>query len=532
MTALPAIVDGVTHLDDLITRAAARWPEKVAWIFDSTGESLTFADIDRRTTALMHSFSEAGIRPGETVGLMADNVADFPLAWLAIGRMGATTVPLNPSYGRIDISHVVTNAGCRFVLAQDPHVAKMGELMSEIDHPPTVVALSEFVEASTTAPTHTATTPSSPIDAPANIQFTSGTTGKPKGCVLGHDYWVWISKTLVEDFPHLSELDTVLTAQPFYYIDPQWNVTSCMLAGATLVILDGFHPSTFWQQVRDYHVTFFYCLGLMPTLLLKMPEHADDTNHRVRAVVASAIPATIHAALEARWGVKWYEAFGMTETGADIYVTPDIHPHTVGQGALGKPRPHRTAEIRRPDGSRCSPGETGELFLSGPGMMREYFKNPEATARAMSDGWFATGDLVSETDDGIIFFRGRSKDMIRRSGENIAAAEVEDAISHQPEVSSVAVMGVPDELRGEEVLALLVPRNSEVCGDVDASLSLVTTVREKLANDVAPFKVPRFWAIVDSLPRGASERVQKSLIDVEAIWPNVVDTAKDKRGGR
>ncbi len=530
VTASDAIVDGVRTLDDLITRAATRWPDKTAWIFDQTGERLTFADIDRRTATLTHLLHTSGIEPGDTVGVMADNVPDFPLAWLAIARMGATTVPLNPSYGRMDISHVVTNAGCRVVLAQDTHRARISDLLGNLDTPPDVVDLSDLVKKTVTTTPGTAV--SSAVDSPANIQFTSGTTGTPKGCVLGHDYWIWISKTLVEDFPALSESDTVLTAQPFFYIDPQWNVTSCMLAGATLVILDGFHPSTFWQKVRDYDVTFFYCLGLMPTLLLKIPEHVDDKNHRVRAVVASAIPPTIHHQLEARWGVKWFEAFGMTETGADIYVTPDIHAATVGEGALGLPRPHRRAEIRRPDGTACATGEIGELFLSGPGMMREYFHNPEATARAITDGWFATGDLVSADDNGIIFFRGRNKDMIRRSGENIAAVEVEAAISHHSDVSSVAVMGVPDELRGEEVVALFVPRDASVVDNTDATQQLVGSVRDALVDQLAPFKIPRYWLVVAGLPRGASERVQKNHIDIAALWPKVMDTTVKTSEGR
>jgi len=230
--------------------------------------------------------------------------------------------------------------------------------------------------------------------------------------------------------------------------------------------------------------------------------------------------------------VKWFEACGMTETGADIYITPDTHGHTVGTGALGRPRPHRAAQVRRGDGTSCDPGEVGELFLSGPGMMREYFNNPEATNRAIRDGWFATGDVVSVDSDGIIFFRGRSKDMIRRSGENIAAAEVEAVLSRHPDVSSVAVLGVADELRGEEVLAVIVPRDQNIITDRTAFSRFVADVRESLSSDVAPFKIPRYWLVTESLPLGASERVQKNQIDVEALWPGVIDTSLDTSRGR
>jgi crotonobetaine/carnitine-CoA ligase len=165
-------------------------------------------------------------------------------------------------------------------------------------------------------------------------------------------------------------------------------------------------------------------------------------------------------------------------------------------------------------------------------MMREYFNNPEATNRAIQDGWFATGDLVSVDSDGIIFFHGRSKDMIRRSGENIAAAEVEAVLSRHPDVSSVAVLGVADELRGEEVLAVIVPRNHSIITDRSAFSGFVADVRESLSTDVAPFKIPRYWLGADSLPLGASERVQKNQIDVQALWPGVIDTSLDKGRGR
>ena len=526
------VMDGVTSLDGLIRRAATTWPENTAWIFDLTGERLSFSDVDRRTRTLGQYLTRQGITPGDVVGVMADNTPEFPLAWLALARMGATTVPLNPKYGRVDSAHVLRTSGAKAVLAsadyRDTFTDRPDDLSSLA-----IIDLTAAVSDTRDTPSPAETRDNTgAINSPANIQFTSGTTGKPKGCVLGHEYWLWITKTLVEDFPHLNDQDTVLTAQPFYYIDPQWNVTSCLYSGATLVVLDGFHPSTFWEQARSYEVTFFYCLGLMPTLLLKMPEHPHDTNHHVRAVVASAIPPSIHQALEERWQTPWFEAFGMTETGADIYVTPDIHDDTVASGALGFPRPHREAEVRRADGTLCDVGEIGQLFLRGPGMMREYFGLPEATAASLQDGWFSTGDLVSRDERGVLFFRGRQKDMIRRSGENIAAVEVEEAITAHPEVSSAAVMGLPDELRGEEVLAVIVPRSPERAHSKKDHAELIISVRDALARDLAPFKVPRFFAVVAELPRGASERIQKNQIDLDAIRQVMVDTMAEKNGGR
>ena len=290
----------------------------------------------------------------------------------------------------------------------------------------------------------------------ANIQFTSGTTGRPKGCVLSHRYWTQLGGSLVADFPYLGARDIMLTAQPFHYIDPQWNVAAGLLAGATLVILDGFHPSSFWAKVREHQVTYFYCLGAMPTLLLRMPLDPADREHSVRLVQCSAIPPALHATLEDRWGVRWYETFGMTETGADLKVTDADHDELVGTGCLGRPVSYRRARIADAHGQPVAAGERGEIILAGGVMMDGYYGDPEATARVLPDGWFRTGDLGWMDPAGRVYYAGRLKDMIRRSGENVAAGEVEEVLLTHPEIRLVAVTGVPDELRGEEVKAFYV----------------------------------------------------------------------------
>lgn len=234
-------------------------------------------------------------------------------------------------------------------------------------------------------------------------------------------------------------------------------------------------------------MTYFYCLAAMPTLLLKMTPDPADRDHRVRAVQCSAIPPALHAELEARWGVPWFEAFGMTETGADIRVSPADHDELVGSGCLGRPAAHR--EVRLDD--------DGQLWLRGPGMMDGYLGHPDPFV----DGWFPTGDLARLDDQGRVYLEGRLKDMIRRSGENIAAREVEDVLLAHPAVRLAAVVGVPDEIRGEEVKAYVVaPGASED--------ELTTWCSERLA----AFKVPRLWEFREDLPLTASHRVEKAKL--------------------
>jgi crotonobetaine/carnitine-CoA ligase len=456
-----------------LRRAAEQWPSRVAWTF-GPGRRLTFAEIDSLTSGYAQALRDKGIEAGDRVAVLLRNQPEFPLAWLALAKLGAAMVPLNVKYRSVDASHVLQSSGAAAVVTTE----EFRPLLESIDAPAT-----HYVETLEPRPGFVQH-PVSPGDT-VNVQYTSGTTGRPKGCVLSHRYWVKIGESMVDHFPYLSSQDVMLTAQPFHYIDPQWNVVSALLAGAELVILDGFHPSSFWAKVREHQVTYFYCLGAMPTLLLKMPAHPDDRNHRVRVIQSSAIPPSLHAELEQRWGVKWYEAFGMTETGSDIKITDEDHDAFVGTGCLGMPAAHRQAKV-----------VDGELMLRGSGMMDGYLGEPDVFV----DGWFRTGDRARIDDDGRVYYLGRIKDTIRRSGENIAAYEVEEVLMSHPAVRLAAVLGVPDDIRGEEVKAFVV-------GTVTAD-----ELTEYCSQRLASFKIPRFWEFRDDLPRTPSERVAKEQL--------------------
>ncbi|WP_326566476.1 ATP-dependent acyl-CoA ligase [Amycolatopsis rhabdoformis] len=476
----------------LLSRAAELWPRRTAWIFDASDERFTFADVDERSGRFAAALHELGVRPGDRVAVMLRNQPEFPLLWLALAKLGAVLVPVNTNYREFDGAHVLRHSGARFAVAADEFVALLEKIA-----PDTVV------ERVLTPAQLQAETPRAAAavvaEQPVNIQYTSGTTGAPKGCVLPHRYWTTLAISLATDFPSVGEDDVLLTAQPFHYIDPQWNVALGLAGGATLVVLDRFHPTTFWAKVREHRVTWFYCLGLMPTLLLRQPPHEDDRNHRVRAICASAIPRELHAELEQRWGAPWYEAFGMTETGGDIRVPEADHDVAVGTGCIGRPSRDREVLIADEHGKPLPRGETGELLIRGIGLMHGYHDDPEATARAFAGGWFHTGDLASMDAEGRVFFVGRTKDMIRRSGENISADEVERALLLHPAVRLAAVLAVPDELRGEEVKAYV------VCDGSPTPEELAQFCAEKLAY----FKVPRFWAFPGELPLTPSERVAK-----------------------
>ena len=488
------------ELKTLTAWAAGRWGDKVGLIFDEHDVRLTYGALDLRSNALAHVLQSIGVEPKDRVGVMLHNRPEFPLAWLALAKIGAATVPINVFYKDFDARYILENSGAKAVVTSSEFVP----LLRNISTLKQILCVDD-PEVLAGAPTEPTTVSVFPEDL-ANVQYTSGTTGRPKGCMLSHGYWVTIASKHVEDTsPPLHEGDVMLTAQPFYYMDPQWNLVTALVSGATLVVLDRFHPSTFWEKVREYGVTFFYCLGAMPTLMLKTSPSPLDKQNRVRHVSCSAIPIRLHRELEERWGAPWHETFGMTETGSDIAVRPEEHDGLVGSGCIGRPKRGREARIVDEEGRNVPRGEIGELVLRGTGIMDGYFENEEATDEAFRGGWFHTGDMARMDEDGLIFYVGRKKEMIRRSGENISAAEVEDAIGLHPDVRLVACVPVPDELRGEEVKAYVVlePTKESV-----TPKELADFCSERLAY----FKVPRYWEYRDDLPRTPSERVAKHVL--------------------
>src|SRR5580658_7850977 len=352
-------------LAEALDRAARTWPDRMAWTFDPGGR-FTFAEVERLSAGYARALHDRGVRSGDRIAVMIGNRPAFPLTWLALARLGAVMVPVNTKYQTADAGHVLRLSAAVGIVADAEFDELLGRLPGDLPalrqiHP--VRVLEEVAAAGGDAPDPGRPDPGDT----ANIQFTSGTTGYPKGCVLPHRYWTQLANGLVAEFPYLTADDVMLTAQPFHYIDPQWNVAASLLSGAELVVLDGFHPSSFWAKVRQHQVTYFYCLGAMPTLLLRMPADPLDREHRVRVVQCSAIPPALHRDLEQRWGVGWYEAFGMTETGADLRVTDRDHDELVGTGCLGGPVSYRRVRIVDAGDQPVPAGQAGEIALRDRG---------------------------------------------------------------------------------------------------------------------------------------------------------------------
>ncbi len=473
--------------------------------------SWSFAEIDAWTSRLAHRLIEVdGVQPGDRVAIMLPNVVHWPVAWLAVLKAGAVAVPVNCSYQRSDLAFVLKDSGARVVFTDAERSGLVGEVLTDEPDLTGVRVIEVPDDGSGTFP---ATAPEVAVagETLANLQYTSGTTGFPKACMLSHDYWVrlgWICAAATG----LSAADVLLTSQPYSYMDPQWNTALALTLGAPLVVLPRFSASTFMTDVRRHRATFFYVLGSMPTLLFKQPPTAEDRDNDLRTVLCSGIPVALHAQLEERWGAPWREVYGMTESGIDLFSAFDDSA-AVGSGSLGHPVPSKHVRVVDPadPGEEVPAGEPGELVVSGTPMMNGYWNRPEATANVLRDGWLHTGDLVVRLPDGGIQLVGRIKDMVRRGGENIACAEVETVLERDDRVVAAAVVAVPDEVMGEEVKAFVQLREG-VAGDRVTAQEVL----ERAAAQLARFKVPRFVEFVADLPRTPSERVSKPALKARA----------------
>ncbi len=505
-----------TELDNVyqvMEQAANRWGDKTALIFDDTNEKYTFHEVKERAEHYASVLVGLGIEKGDKVVLMMPNVSSFPFSWLGLGLIGGVTIPLNYRYQAFDAKYQINHSEAKLVMTTYEKVDMLHSLRESDEASFMLITIDEkhdnadgfLSDLFNDFPNHYEYKRHIFSETLMNIQYTSGTTGKPKGCMLSQKYWINIGEKIADKtLIGINEDDILLTSQPFYYMDPQWNTMATLVNGSTLVVLDRFSPSSFWKKVYDYGVTFFYVLGNMPILLLKMPESFEEKNHQVRFIGCSAIPAYLHEEIERRWSVPWYEVFGMTETGYDISMRIHEHDQYVGTDALGRPATDREVRIINSEGEFATRGELGEMAFRGKGMMDGYFKDHEATNKVFRNGWFHTGDIAYMNEDGIVFYGGRVKDMIRRSGENIAAAEVEEVIMLNDKVQIAACTAVEDEIRGEEVKAHIVP--GEETADRD---ELIAQLISHCTNHLASFKVPRYWEIREDMPITPSERIAK-----------------------
>jgi acyl-CoA synthetase (AMP-forming)/AMP-acid ligase II len=500
-------------MGSLLDQAAERFGDHPAFVFFQSGDRLTFREFKDRADRLAAALARVGVIKGTHVALMVPNGLAFPVTWLALASLGAVMVPVNNRYTARELGYVLEDSDADFLVIHSDYLP----ILNSVDRSSTAVSEGRVIvvgdrhagrghhwdELIAGAPAAFVPLERPSADDLLNIQYTSGTTGFPKGCMQTHRYWLLMGATSLytAGFP----VKRILVNQFFYYLDPLLFITMGLFAGATLYVCARPSASHFMEWAREFAIDF--CFLFEP--IFKLPPHPLDAQNSLELACIFGFTRESHADLERRFGTRAREWFGMTEIGAGLYV-PEEDSHMVGSGSCGIPTPFREVMIVGPDGRRVARGEIGELCVRGPGIMLGYFRKPEANAASFLGDWFRTGDLFREDEHGYFYIVGRIKDMIRRSQENISAREVEEVLRAMPEIKEAAAVPVPDPLRGEEVKAYVQLMPGLRPADVPPEHIFGHCERQ-----LATFKIPRYIEYREAFSSGPADRVEKRQLIAE-----------------
>lgn len=498
-------------IGELLNLTANKVPNQYACVFFEDNETLTYEELDMFSNQLANSFINLGIRKGTHVAIMIPNVKAFPLTWMALCKIGAIMVPINVNYTPHELSYVLNQSDSTVLIIDDICYGTFSEMNNNIDSIEDLLVItignpknsSEINWHELLYSGDKVFIPPNPVTLSdlSNIQYTSGTTGFPKGCMLTHHYWLLMAKT-ASYFPN-QRVKNFLVQFPFFYMEPQVELLLSFFHEGTIYVPKQASLTKFIDWIRKYNI--HYCAFPEPIMKSTPPTPYDGENE-LRFISAYQYKGKAHIELEKRFNVVARDTFAMTEIGLGTHVPADA-THMVGSGSCGLPVPFRELKIVDEDGNELDAGETGELWVSGPGMLLGYYKNHKANQSSFSGKWFRTGDLATKDEKGYFYIVGRMKEMIKRSGENISALEVESVIEEIPGIIEAAVVAVPDEIRKEEVKVYIQLAEHTTKEEISPQ-KIVEYCSEKLA----PFKIPRYFEYVQRFPRTPSDKIAKQLL--------------------
>lgn len=509
-------------------RLQARAHQPMVEMAEGTDIALSWLEaaehVDRAVTWLL----QRGLGPGERLGLMAHNHLATPVLLLACARIGAILVPCNPEVSAADARYIFDHAGVRGVLCSTDAQARVQEAVADLNLPTGITVLQD-------ATTRAAAISLMPwagcepdrhtwlgtADSTLFILYTSGTTGFPKGVMHSQRSYVLTAEAFVQRL-YLQPDERVLCVLPLFHINAlMYSLGGAWACGGTLILMRRFSASGFWPTVARTGATEVNVIMSAAAILARRPSEEFVPGHQLRKMFIAPLNRSLCEAFQQRFGVPTLiECYGMTEI-PGVLANPFLGPHKVG--TMGVLSVHPDPAIERPqvrlinaEGAEVPRGEVGELVVRTPTLMQGYWRDEAQTAAAFRDGWFLTGDLAWQDEDGYYVFHARQKDIIRRRGENLSGAEIDTAIAAHPDVQECATIGVPSELGEEEVLCAVVPR--------PGTALTPQAVHEHACRHLAPLKQPRYIVLVDDLPRTGSLKIAKyRLKPADALVQRAVD---------
>ncbi|QJT06052.1 fatty acid--CoA ligase [Streptomyces asoensis] len=468
------------------------------------GRTLTYGQLHRESNRIAHALRAAGLTPGDRVAYLGKESEHYYEILFGCAKSGTVLVPVNWRLAAPEVSHILQDSGTRLLFLEDEFATVVDKMPTA--PPETVVALGEHFAAwraphPDTEPPDTATP-----DTPVAQLYTSGTTGLPKGVVLAHRSFFAIRDALASeglDWIDWRAGDIALIGIPGFHVGGLWWAAQNLNAGTTIVAMRAFAARQAVDLIRDLGITTACVVPAMLRMMLTEPGIRAEDFTTLRKTVYGGSPIS-EALLEESLAVldcEFAQIYGLTETGnTAVCLPPAAHvPGGSLMQAAGRPYPGVRGKVIDGEGRELPPGAVGEVCLSTPAHMVEYWRLPEKTAETLVDGWIHTGDAGFIDEDGYLFIRDRIKDAILVAGENVYPAEIENALEAHPGVAEAVVVGAPDERWGEYVHAFVVPAPTKPPSPRDLHTFLVPRL--------ASFKLPARYEFIDVVPRNPSGKI-------------------------
>jgi long-chain acyl-CoA synthetase len=482
--------------------AELRAAEKAAETFlfsESDGRSWTYAEFDKAINRAANLLKSNGIGKGDVVSLLMPNSAEYIIAYFACFKIGALAGPVNSLLKAEEIQYVVNNSEAKLMLGSADFSLPKREVLPTLRE----IIIFDDEAAATKDQSETLEEIELAAEDDAIIIYTSGTTGKPKGCLLTHGNVIANARQISEWLSY-TEKDRLLTIMPLFHMNAVSVTTMTPLyAGGSSVVSPKFSASRFWQIISEYKITSFGSVATMLSMLLQkfpggVPTGLSTGQLRFAMCGSAPVPAEVMKKFEETFNCPVIEGYGLSEsTCRSTFNPPDENRRA---GSCGKPIGNEMAVFDE-EGREVPDGELGEIVMRGDNVFKAYFKNDEATKKAFRGGWFHTGDIGYRSPDGFFYIADRKSDMIIRGGENIYPREIDELLFTHPGIASAAVIGVPDELYGEEVAAFIVLKDGAKVTEEE----VMDFCRERLAD----FKCPKSVHFLNDIPKGPTGKLLK-----------------------
>jgi acyl-CoA synthetase (AMP-forming)/AMP-acid ligase II len=531
-------VEGLT-IGDVFSDAARRYENNALMMvprdadrdYCSAGWSCSFGEAKSAAMEWAQQLSAGGYGHGHRIGVLLENRPEMMLLKLAFSLLGVSWVPLNPDYRAAEMAYVLSDSEVSLVIALPKHTALVREAIGTLEDDCPCLEwhgdLNNLPAARSLAPVVGPVHPQSE----ASLLYTSGTTGKPKGCILAHEYELLMGAWYASRGGMLSlreGAERVYNPLPLFHVNAGiFQFYGMLMSGNCLVIPERFSARRWWPEIRETRATGAHYLGVVIPVLMNQAPCKSDRDHELKWGLGAGVEPTLHRAFEERFGFPLIEVWGMTEM---CRVLANCHePRQVDTRAMGRSVADLEVRVVDEEDHDVAIGDAGEMVVRHSaetprkGAFSGYLNQPAATEQGWRGGWWHTGDTVRQDATGMICFVDRKKNIIRRSGENIAAAEIEAVLQAHPCVRQVAVIAVDDEMRDEEVLAAVVLNYG--AGDGDIARELFDYCFQQLAY----YKAPGWVVFVDELPVTGTQKVLKHMIFGEGVDPRTLDDARDLR---